>query len=353
VRPFRYHRATDVAGAVAAVAAEPRAAFLAGGTNLVDLMKLGVEAPDLLVDVNHLALDRIERLEPAGLVAGDAAAGTATGGPGLRIGAGVRNSDLAADRVVRTRYPALAQALVAGASGQLRNVASVGGNLLQRSRCLYFQDVTKPCNKRVAGSGCPAREGEHRNLAILGAGEGCIATHPSDMAVALAAFDAVVHVTDPGGTRTIPLDDLYPPAGADPRRDTTLGHGALVTAVELPPHGFGRWSAYRKVRDRASFAFAVVSVAAALDVDDGVVRDVRLAFGAVAPRPWRARAAEDALRGRPATEEEFRRAADVELAAAAPLRDNAFKVPLVRNVAARTLAELADAADVAGLVDLP
>jgi xanthine dehydrogenase YagS FAD-binding subunit len=336
MRPFRYERAADVAGAVAAVAADPRAAYLAGGTNLVDLMKLGVEAPEVLVDVGHLPLGTIEHA-----------------GGGLRVGAGVRNSDLAADRVVRTRYPALAQALLAGASGQLRNVATVGGNLLQRSRCLYFQDVTKPCNKRVAGSGCPAREGEHRNLAILGSSDACIATHPSDMAVALAAFDAVVHVADAGGSRALTLDELYAPPGADPRRDTTLRHGDLVTAVEVPALAFGRWSAYRKVRDRASYAFAVASVAAALDVDEGVVRDVRLALGAVAHRPWRARAAEDALRGRPATEEEFRRAADAELAAARPLRDNAFKVPLVRNVVARTLADLADAADVAGLVDRP
>jgi xanthine dehydrogenase YagS FAD-binding subunit len=340
VRPFRYLRPADVAGAVAAVAGDPRAAFLAGGTNLVDLMKLGVEAPEVLVDVSRLPLGGIEYL------AGDA-------GTRLRIGAAARNSEVAADRTVRTRYPALAQALLAGASGQLRNVATVAGNLLQRTRCLYFQDVSKPCNKRVPGSGCPARDGDHRNLAILGAGEACVATNPSDMAVALAAFDARVRVAGPAGERAVPLDELYAPPGAEPHRETTLGHGELVTAVEVPALAFGRWSAYRKVRDRASYAFAVASVAAALDVDDGIVRDVRLALGAVAPRPWRARVAEDALRGRPATEDEFRRAADAELAAARPLRDNRFKVPLVRNVVARTLADLADAADVAGLVDLP
>lgn len=339
MRPFRYQRAADVAGAVATVSADSRAAYLAGGTNLVDLMKLGVEAPELVVDIGHLPLDGVEYPAAGGTVAG------------LRVGAGVRNSDLAADRVVRTRYPALAQALLSAGSGQLRNVATVGGNLLQRSRCLYFQDVTKPCNKRVPGSGCPAVEGEHRNLAILGAGPACVATHPSDMAVALAAFDAVVHVTDADGSRAVPLDGLYASPADDPRRDTTLGHGALVTAVEVPPLAFGHRSAYRKVRDRASFAFAVASVAAALDVDDGVVRDVRLAFGAVAHRPWRARVAEEALRGRPATEDEFRQAAEAELAAARPLRDNAFKVPLVRNVVARTLADLADAAEVEGLVD--
>ena len=328
MRPFRYQRAADAADAVATVGALPGATFLAGGTNLVDLMKLGVETPELLVDVRHLPLDRVEPRD----------------GGWLRIGAAVRNSDLAADVAVRRDYPVLAQALLAGASGQLRNVATVGGNLLQRTRCLYFQDVTKPCNKRRPGSGCPARDGEHRNLAILGGSEACIATHPSDMAVALAALDAVVDVVDPAGARTLALDDLYRLPGNEPQRDTTLDHGALVTAVEVPPLGFARRSAYRKVRDRASYAFAVASVAAALDVADGAVRDVRLAFGAVAPRPWRARVAEAALRGRPATEDSFRAAADAELAAARPLRDNGYKVPLVRNVVVRTLSELAEVA---------
>lgn len=324
MRPFRYEQPRDAAAAVRAVAASGGAAFLGGGTNLVDLMKLGVEAPDLLVDVTRLPFDRIEPLP----------------GGGLRIGAGVHNSDLVADAGVRRQFPVLARAVLTGASGQLRNMATVGGNLLQRTRCLYFQDVTKPCNKRVPGSGCPAREGEHRNLAILGGSESCIATHPSDMAVALVALDAIVHVEEPGGPRAMPITDLYRLPGDQPQRDTTLDHGSLITAVELPTLSFSRRSTYRKVRDRASYAFAVTSVAAALDIADGVVRDVRLALGAVAPIPWRAHRAEAALRGRPATEESFRAAADAELEEAKPLRDNGFKVPLVRNVMTRTLADL-------------
>jgi xanthine dehydrogenase YagS FAD-binding subunit len=325
MQPFQYQQPADAAGAVATVAGAGGAVFLGGGTNLVDLMKLGVETPDLLVDVTRLPMGRIEPT-PDG---------------GLRIGAGVRNSDLAVDPRVRAEYPVLSQALLAGASGQLRNMATVGGNLLQRTRCLYFQDVTKPCNKRQPGSGCPARTGEHRNLAILGGSGSCIATHPSDMAVALAALGAVVHVQGAGGTRTIALDELYRLPGDQPDRETTLSRGDLITAVELPPLGFARRSAYRKVRDRASYAFAVTSVAAALDVEDGQVRDVRLALGAVAPVPWRARRAEEALLGRPATEDAFRGAVDAELATAAPLRQNAFKVPLVSNVVTAVLSQLA------------
>jgi xanthine dehydrogenase YagS FAD-binding subunit len=325
MRPLRYQAAPDADAAVAAVAAAPDAAFLAGGTNLVDLMKLGVAAPGLLVDVTRLPLNRIEPAD----------------GGGLRVGAAVRNSDLAADPRVRARYPVLAQAVLAGASGQIRNAATVGGNLLQRTRCLYFQDVTKPCNKREAGSGCPARSGVHRNLAILGGSEHCVATHASDMAVAMTALGAVVHLHGPGGRRATEISGLYRLPGDEPHRETTLQRADLVTAVELPALGFAARSAYRKVRDRASFAFAVVSVAAALDIADGVVRDVRLALGAVAPVPWRARRAEDALRGQPATESSFRRAADAELAWARPLRDNAFKVPLTRNIVVRVLSELA------------
>jgi xanthine dehydrogenase YagS FAD-binding subunit len=234
----------------------------------------------------------------------------------------------------------LAQAVVNGASGQLRNMATVGGNLLQRTRCLYFQDVTKPCNKRLPGSGCPAREGDHRNLAILGASESCIATHPSDMAVALTALDAVVQVSAPGGEQALPLRSFYRLPGDDPTRETVLEQGSLITAIDLPPMPFGFRSAYRKVRDRASFAFAVASVAALVEVVDGVVRDVRLAFGAVAPIPWRAYRAEEALRGQPATEDNFRRAAALELAEAKPLPENGFKVPLTVNIVARTLMEL-------------
>jgi xanthine dehydrogenase YagS FAD-binding subunit len=327
VRPFGYLVPPDPAGAIAAVTGRPGAAFLAGGTNLVDLMKLGVATPDLLVDVTGLLPGRIEPVP----------------GGGLRIGAGVRNSDLAADPRVRAGFPVLAQAVLAGASGQLRNMATVGGNLLQRTRCLYFQDVTKPCNKRVPGSGCPARTGDHRNLAILGGSPHCVATHPSDMAVALAALDAVVHVEGPAGSRTLTLGELYRLPGDRPDRETTLERGDLITAVELPALGFAGRSAYRKVRDRASYAFGVASVAVALDVADGVIRDVRLAIGAVAPVPWRARAAEQVLAGRPATAEWFGRAADAELAGAAPLPDNAFKVTLVRNLVVRMLSELAGA----------
>jgi xanthine dehydrogenase YagS FAD-binding subunit len=329
MRAFTYTTATDAPHAVATVASSPGSVFLGGGTNLVDLMRLGVQRPEGLVDVSRLP--GLAGTEP-----------TASGG--LLIGAAVRNSDLAADSRVRDGYPVLAEALLSGASGQLRNMATVGGNLLQRTRCTYFQDVSKPCNKRDPGSGCPAREGVHRDLAVLGASEHCVATHPSDMSVALAALDAVVHVTGPDGNRAVTLDDFYRLPGDDPSRDTTLGHGDLVTAVELPAAGtlLGH-SAYRKARDRASYAFAVGSVAAALEVSAGTVTDVRLAFGAVAPRPWRARTAEDALRGRPTSAEEFAAAVDAELVAAEPLRDNRFKVDLIRRLAVATLTRLAAA----------
>jgi len=324
MNPFRYERATDASSAVAALTQAPAGAVLGGGTNLVDLMKLGVEKPDLLVDVSRLPYNRIELLSDGG----------------VRIGAAVRNSELAADRAIRTRYPMLAQALLSGASGQLRNLATTGGNLLQRTRCVYFQDISKPCNKRVPGSGCPAREGYHRMLAILGASEACIATHPSDMAVALVALDAVVRVLGPNGERTIPLVDFHRLPGDEPQHDTVLEHGELITAVDLPQLPFATCSRYRKVRDRASYAFALVSVAAALAVADGVVQDVRIALGGVAPVPWRAWRAEAELRSKPATEEIFHRAADAELAGAQPLPGNAFKVPLARNILIRTLLEL-------------
>ena len=325
MNPFRYERAADPHNAITKLTASPRGAYLGGGTNLVDLMKLGVATPDLLVDVAHLPYDRIV-VRPDG---------------GVNIGAAVKNSDLAAHRTIRTHYPVLSQALLSGASGQLRNLASTGGNLLQRTRCLYFQDVTKPCNKREPGSGCSAREGYHRNLAILGASEACIATHPSDMAVALAALDAIVYVQGPGGERVIPLVDFHRLPGDQPQQDTALQHGDLITSVEIPASPFAARSAYRKVRDRASYAFALVSVAAALDVADGTVRDVRLALGGVAHKPWRATRAEAALRGAPATAESFGRAADEELAHAQPLAQNAFKVTLARNVIVRTLLGLA------------
>ena len=326
MKPFSYMRAQDLGGAVAALAEAPNAAFLAGGTNLVDLMKLGVMEPEVLVDVRRLTSDSIEEL-PDG---------------GVRIGAAVTNSDLAADRTIRSRYPALSQALLAGASGQLRNLATTGGNLLQRTRCVYFYDTTTPCNKREPGSGCSAIEGHNKNHAILGASEHCVATHPSDMAVAMAALDALVNVHGPDGERRVPIEELHRLPGDEPQRDTTLEHGELITAVDLPPLDFASNSKYRKVRERASYAFALVSVAAALAVQDGVVRDVRLALGEVAQKPWRATKAEEALRGELANEANFRAAADIELEDAEPLRDNAFKVPLARNVITRTLLELSE-----------
>jgi xanthine dehydrogenase YagS FAD-binding subunit len=327
MRPFRYHRAETAVEAVAALAGEPGARFLGGGTNLVDLMRLGVETPPLLVDVGKLPHDRVE--------------GTAAGG--VRIGAAVRNSDLAGNQLVRSRFPVLAEALLAGASGQLRNLATVGGNLMQRTRCAYFQDVTKVCNKRAPGTGCSAREGEHHNHAILGHSEHCVATHPSDLAVALAALDAAVDVDHGGGRATVPLSGLYRLPGDEPHRDTVLGHGELITAVEVPPLPDGARSHYRKVRERASFSFAVVSVAAAVELDDGVVRRARLALGGVAHVPWRAAVAERLLQGQPATRERFARAAEAELAAARPLRDNGYKVTLARNLIVQTLSGLAEA----------
>jgi xanthine dehydrogenase YagS FAD-binding subunit len=326
MKEFGYQRATGVPEAVAVLVANPEARFLGGGTNLVDLMKAGVETPELLVDIRELPLDRIE----------------VTADGGLTIGATVTNSDLAADPEVRRRYPALAQAVLAGASGQLRNMATVGGNLLQRTRCGYFADLAQPCNKRAPGSGCPAHAGEHHNHAILGWSDQCVATHPSDMGVALAAFDAVVSIHTADGPAELPLSDFYLPVGDSPHRETALPPGALITGVTLPAAPVAARSRYRKVRERASFAFANGSVAAALSVEDGIVRDVRLAFGAVASRPWRARTAERTLTGAPATTEEFAAAADAELAAAKPLTHNGYKVPLIRNLVVAMLTELAE-----------
>ncbi|MFE4213942.1 FAD binding domain-containing protein [Streptomyces sp. NPDC056844] len=323
MRPFAYLRPASVAEAVRAGAGHPGARFLGGGTNLVDLMKLGVESPALIVDVSRLPLDRV----------------VPTDDGGLRIGATVRNSDLAAHPGVRSGYPALSQALLAGASGQLRNTATTGGNLLQRTRCPYFQDVSKPCNKRMPGSGCPAREGAHRDLAVLGHSEDCVATNPSDMAVALAALDAAVLLHGPEGERTVPVTDFHRLPGDNPDQDTVIRPGELITEVVLPPPA--ATSLYRKARDRASYAFALASVAAVLSVRDGRVERAALAFGGVAPRPWRARVAEDVLRGAPADEETFARAVSAELATARPLRDNGFKVDLAHRLAVGALAELA------------
>jgi xanthine dehydrogenase YagS FAD-binding subunit len=324
MKPFSYQRPATAEEAVA-LAAHPGARYLGGGTNLVDLMKLGVEAPEFLVDVTGLGLD------------------TMTNTPdGVLIGATVRNSDLAADPGIRRRYPVLSQALLAGASGQLRNMATVAGNLLQRTRCLYFQDVTKACNKRHPGSGCPARAGIHRDLAILGASEHCLATHPSDMCVALTALDAIVQVVDSRGVRQIPITSLFRLPADDPAKETVLGAGSLIVGVKLPVLPMALNSRYRKARDRASYAFATGSVAAALDVADGVVADVRIALGAVAPVPWRARQAEQTLVGQPAVARSFLDAADAELAAADALPQNGYKIPLLRNLITSTLTELAE-----------
>jgi xanthine dehydrogenase YagS FAD-binding subunit len=336
VRPFEFIRPSGVAEAVRAVAADPAAVFLAGGTNLVDHLRLGVAQPALIVDVRTLTSRQV----------------TSTGNGGLRIGAAVTNSALAADPRVRERYPVLSQALLSGATGQLRNMATSGGNPLQRTRCVYFQDVTVPCNKREPGSGCSAVGGYTRYHAVLGvppspdpAAPGtCIATHPSDMAIALAALDARVQVQGPLGNTEIPFGELHRMPGDDPSRDTVLEHGELITAIDLPPLPSGARSAYRKVRDRASYAFALVSVAAVLEVTGGRIADVRLAFGGVAHKPWRAARAEEALRGQPATEAAFRAAAEAELAAAQPQPGldggNAFKVPLLTRTLVATLRAL-------------
>jgi xanthine dehydrogenase YagS FAD-binding subunit len=327
MRPFAYERAADPDAARAALAAAgPRARYLAGGTNLVDLMKLGVEAPPALVDVAKLPLGTIE-------VAADGA---------LEAGATVTNAALAHDPRVKAGWPVLSQALLAGASGQLRNLATVGGNLLQRTRCAYFQDVTKACNKRELGSGCPARDGDHRNLAVLGHSEACVATHPSDMAVALTALGAAVRVRGDAGDRAIGMPGLHRLPGDDPTRDTVLEPGDLILGVTVPPLGDGARSAYVKVRDRASYAFAVVSIAAVLDLDPsgGTVRDVRIALGGVAHVPWRAERAEAELRGSVLDDDALARAADAELAAARPLPDNAYKIPLARHLIIDTIKEL-------------
>jgi xanthine dehydrogenase YagS FAD-binding subunit len=323
MRSFAYVRPSDVSAAVRAAAEEPAAKFLGGGTNLVDLMREGIEAPATVIDVTGLPLTEVEELP----------------GGGLRIGAGVRNAALAAHPLVRSRYPVLSQALLSGASAQLRNMATVGGNLLQRTRCPYFYDEAAACNRRVAGSGCGAIGGVGRDYAVLGTSDACIATHPSDMCVALAALDAEVEVESVRGVRRVPLTDLHRLPGDTPDVETELAADELVTAVELPAPLTAN-ARYRKVRDRASYAFALVSVAAALDVRDGTVAGVRLALGGVAPKPWRARTAERELTGAPATEESYRRAAEAELASAVGRPGSAFKIDLARRTIVATLREL-------------
>jgi xanthine dehydrogenase YagS FAD-binding subunit len=325
MRPVRYARAADVASAVAAVSADPASAFLAGGTTEVDLIRLGVARHDALVDINTLPLAELTEL-PDG---------------GLRLGALARMSDVARAPVVYQRYPAVSQALLLGASEQLRNMASMGGNLCQRTRCAYFRDNVSPCNKRAPGTGCSALEGLSRGHAILGTSEHCIATHPSDVAVALVAFDAVVHTVGPRGVREIAIDDFYLLPGETPEREHPLDHGELIVAIDLPPLAIARRSRYLKFRDRQSYEFALVSVAAGIAVRDGIVTDARLALGGVATKPWRARRAEEALIGEPATAERFAVAAAAELENAEPRADNAFKVELAQRAIVRGLREAA------------
>jgi xanthine dehydrogenase YagS FAD-binding subunit len=323
---FGYARASNVADAVRQIAAAPGAKFIAGGTNLVDLMKADVERPSRLIDISRLPLKAVEDT-PDG---------------GLRIGALVPNTDLAYHPAVERRYPIVASAIMAGASQQLRNMASTGGNLMQRTRCAYFYDVATPCNKREPGSGCSAREGLNRGHAILGASEACIATHPSDLCVALAALDAGVHVAGPAGTRTIALTDFHRLPGTTPERDTNLEPDEIITAIELPARGFAANYSYLKIRDRLSYAFALVAVAAALELDGGTIKEARLALGGVAHKPWRDPQAEAALRGQAADETAFRRAADILLRDARGFAHNAFKIELARRAIVRTLAQAAN-----------
>jgi len=329
MRELEYVRATDVLGAVRAVAGRPQdAVFLAGGTNLVDHLKLGVASPGLVVDVTGLPLDELEEFDDAR-------------GTGLSIGANVRNSDLAAHPLVRRSFPAVARALLAGASGQIRNQATTGGNLLQRTRCVYFQDVSTPCNKREPGTGCSALDGYGRYNAVLGWTNDCVTTHPSDLAVALVALDATVVVVGPGGERRLPLHEMYRLPHGAPGQDTVLEPGALITSVELPREPVAARSTYRKVRDRASYAFALVSVAAALEVDaEKRVHDLRVAWGGVAHRPWRAERLERALVGRPLTEDTIAAALDEELQDARTTDQTAYKIPMLRGATTATLLDL-------------
>jgi xanthine dehydrogenase YagS FAD-binding subunit len=321
MRPFDYVRADSPDAAARVVAANPRAKFLAGGTNLLDLMKEDVEQPTALVDLTRLRLADIRAVRG-----------------GISIGALATNATTANHPLIRQQYPLLTQAIVAGASGQLRNMATNGGNLLQRTRCQYFYDTAMPCNKREPGSGCGAREGINRNHAILGWSESCVATYPGDMANALYALEAVVRVRGADGReRTIPIDEFHRLPGDTPQRDTTLEHGELIVAIELPPSRFAGNSHYLKVRDRASYAFALVAVAAALELDGGTIRQARVVLGSVAHKPWRSREAEAALAGQPLTDASFRRAAEAALRPARPLEHNAYKVELAKRAIVRAL----------------
>jgi xanthine dehydrogenase YagS FAD-binding subunit len=313
MKTFSFVRPPDAAAALAAQGANVR--FLAGGTTLVDLMKLNVETPETLVDINRLRLDEIEQL-PDG---------------GVKIGATVRNSLLAHHAVIRRDYAVLSQAILAGASTQLRNRATTAGNLLQRTRCVYFRDTAMPCNKREPGSGCPAIEGHNRNLAILGTSEHCIANNPSDMCVAMAALEATIHVTGPKGTRAIPFADFHLLPGETPHKETVLDPGDLITHVTLPPPATGSKSLYLKLRDRASYEFALASAAVVITVADGKITRARVALGGIGAKPWRTKEIEAALEGEDATEPSFRRAAEAAVEGARPQSENAFKVELAKR----------------------
>ena len=320
MQPFQFVTAIDEASARDA-ARGGEARFLAGGTTLVDLMKLHVEQPRVIVDVNRLPLTAVEEL-PDG---------------SIRVGAMVRNSDMAHHPLIRSRYPVLSQAILAGASAQIRNMATTGGNLLQRTRCAYFRDTAEACNKRAPESGCPAIDGCNRMHAVLGGSERCIATHPSDLCVALAALDALVRIEGTRGGRVVPLTDFHLLPGDHPERETVLGAGELITAVDVPPLAYGQRSVYVKVRDRASYAFALASAAVALDVRDAAIADARVALGGIATKPWRSREAERALIGRPVNAVSFRAAADAAVAGAVPRRHNAFKIELAKRTLVRAL----------------
>lgn len=322
MRPFSYTRAEEENEAVAA-AQDANASFVAGGTCLIDLMKLGVQTPGRLVDINPLPLSQVQDL-----------------GNGVRVGANVRNSDLAYHSLIRDRYPVLAEALLAGASPQLRNMATVGGNLMQRTRCYYFRDTATPCNKREPGSGCSAIDGLNRIHAILGTSRHCIATHPSDMCVALVALDAVIRTRGPQGERTIPIVDFHLVPGDHPERETVLEHGELITAVDLPARPFAARSHYIKVRDRASYAFALASAAVALDMQGGRIRECRVALGGVGTKPWRAHEAEKVLMGKEPGEAIYRAAAEAALRGARTHKYNAFKVELAKRTIVRALSEV-------------
>lgn len=327
MNPFTYERVNDQAGAIAALAGDASAAFLAGGTTLVDLMRLHVMTPARLVDINALPLAEIE-----------------SGPTGLRIGSMARMSDVAAHPAVVRAYPVIAEALLAGATPHLRNMATIGGNLMQRTRCAYFRGEGWDCNKRMPGSGCAAIAGEHRTHAILGTSESCFATHPSDLAVALLVLDAVVHVSGTDGARSIPLCDFHLLPGVTPEIETALTHGELITGVEIPASEVAANSRYIKVRDRASYEFALVSAAAAMRLDGGGIVECRLALGGVGTKPWRVPEAEEAARGRPATKETFEMIASMVLRGSRPRTQNAFKIELARRTIVRVLTSLGGAA---------